>query len=98
MKLGEICELNYPNICDLNSGFNVDHIIPLSSNKLNKEIRNLKPEKGKKVKAQSFGSNHIANLALTCTKCNSYKKHRFIDKVLILSLLNKRSDYFDSQK
>ncbi|MCW1888284.1 MAG: HNH endonuclease [Candidatus Moranbacteria bacterium] len=58
----------------------VDHMIPLSSNILNKDIHKVKAEKGKKVKAQSFGSNHKDNLLIACEKCNNHKKHRFIMK------------------
>ncbi len=70
------CFLNYTNICYEKSGFVVDHLIPLSSNKLNKELRKLKAEKGKKVKTQSLGSNKIQNLIIACKKCNSFKKHK----------------------
>ena len=79
-KYGKICMINYPNKCDLRNGFEVDHLIPLSSNKLNKEIRRLLVVKGKKVSTQSFGSNHENNLILSCNTCNSHKKHRFLEK------------------
>ena len=75
-RFGEVCLLNYPGICNPKSGFVIDHIIPLSSNKLNKELRKLKPLKGKKVLTQSLGSNNILNLIIACKKCNSYKKHK----------------------
>ena len=87
---GKICELNIPEKCDINSGFQIDHLIPLSSNKLNKEIRKLKPEKGKKIITQSFGSNHEKNLLLVCKNCNANKKHRFLNKEKIQFLLKNK--------
>jgi len=87
---GKICELNFPNICDLSSDFNIDHIIPLSSNILNKTLRKLHNEKGKKVKTQSFGSNNECNLILSCKKCNNHKKHRFLEKNQIRELLKNK--------
>jgi 5-methylcytosine-specific restriction endonuclease McrA len=33
----------------------------------------MKTELGKKVPAQSFGSNHMDNLVLACEKCNREK-------------------------
>ncbi len=77
---GRVCQLRCSDMCDIESGINIDHVIPLSSNKLNKELRQIKALKGKKVLTQSFGSNHISNLILACKKCNSYKKHRFLSK------------------
>jgi len=91
-KYGKVCFLAYNGICDTESGFAIDHVIPLSTNKLNKEIRNFKSEKGKKVKTQSFGSNHPDNLILACNKCNSFKKHKILDKDhinLIISSIKK---------
>lgn len=86
-KYGKRCFLSY-DCCDLNSGLNIDHIIPLSTNKLNKELRNIKPEKGKKVVTQSFGSNNEINLILTCQNCNFKKKHRLLTKDKIREILN----------
>jgi len=65
--------------CDLKSGTAIDHLIPLSSNILNKKLRNQKAEPGKKVRTQSIGSNHIDNLLIACNKCNNHKKHKFLD-------------------
>ncbi len=56
----------------------LDHMIPLSSNELNKYIRGEKGQNGKKAIAQSFGSNHPDNLLLSCEHCNNHKKHKFI--------------------
>lgn len=87
---GKKCELSYEGICDLNSDIQIDHMIPLSSNILNKKIRKLKPEKGKKIKTQSFGSNDERNLLITCSKCNGHKKHRFLDKEKMKIIIQKR--------
>lgn len=73
-ELGERCLLRY-DICDPASGFCLDHIIPLSSNELNKRLRKMKAEPGKKVPSQSLGSNDPNNLILACNKCNAHKKH-----------------------
>ena len=85
-KHGRKCMLAM-ECCDLDSGLVLDHLIPLSSNMLNKELRNLKPDKHKKVKSQSFGSNHMDNLIIACNKCNSHKKHRFLESEKILKIL-----------
>lgn len=77
-KYGKKCELNISPNCSKEKIFDVDHYIPLSTNKLNKELRNLKAEKGHKVSSQSFGSNDISNFRIACKKCNSFKKHRII--------------------
>ena len=73
---GNICELRWNGNCTGNAE-NIDHLIPLSSNKLNKELRNVVPEKPKKVKSQSFGANSPKNFVLACAKCNGAKKHQF---------------------
>tara|TARA_R110002020_G_scaffold52867_3_gene148301 strand:+ start:103 stop:549 length:447 start_codon:yes stop_codon:yes gene_type:complete len=80
------CMLNL-HCCDLSSGVAVDHLIPISTNKLNKVLRNLKAEKGKKVKTQSFGSNHIDNLVIACNNCNNYKKHRILESNEMIPIL-----------
>ncbi len=73
------------NTCQLrlagctNSEFQIDHIVPLSSNKLNVFIRGMKMVGGKKAKTQSFGSNNIKNLVLACKSCNAVKKHRLFN-------------------
>ena len=76
--------------CDLESGTAIDHMIPISSNKLNKELRNLKAEKGRKVKTQSFGSNHIDNLIIACNNCNNRKKHRMLNHDIIMYILKEK--------
>ena len=72
-----ICHLAYPEICTVIPEA-IDHIIPLSSNILNKR-RGAEAKPGKKVKTQSIGSNHPHNFALACARCNNHKKHRFLE-------------------
>ena len=74
------CELRLLESCN-DTGLVLDHIIPLSSNELNKRIRKLPTPRGKKIARQSVGSNHPSNLLVACPKCNGYKKHRFIKRV-----------------
>jgi 5-methylcytosine-specific restriction endonuclease McrA len=68
-------------ICRYTKGTEIDHIIPIASNLLNKKFRNMRPVKlgGKlrKIPAESYGSNHIDNLRLACSSCNRKKWHRF---------------------
>jgi len=68
-------------ICKLNAGNEIDHIVPLSSNQLNKKFRKMKPTivngKVNKVPAESYGSNDLTNLQLACKSCNRKKWHRF---------------------
>ena len=77
-KYGEKCQLNLCSDCSKIESFDVDHFIPLSTNKFNKLLRKLEPEVGKKVASQSFGSNNILNLRIACKRCNSFKKHKII--------------------
>lgn len=84
---GRRCLLGYTDKCDINSGIAVDHLIPLSSNKLNKQLRKLDHEPGKKVKAQSIGSNNFYNLILACNKCNGHKHDGFLNPEKIRSIL-----------
>ena len=84
---GTSCQLNCHKDCS-GEGKEVDHIIPLSSNVLNKQLRNMKGQNGKKVPAQSFGSNHKSNFALACKRCNAYKKHR-LPSIEILQNINR---------
>ena len=88
-KHGLTCMLNFEG-CDLESGIAVDHLIPIASNVLNKTLRNLKAEKGRKVKAQSFGSNHLDNLIIACSYCNNHKKHRLLDREKMISILKEK--------
>ena len=80
-KYGRVCQLQFVEGCEINNPVAIDHVIPLSSNVLNKHLRKSKPLiVGKKVPTESFGSNDLSNLVLACTKCNSNKKHRFLDR------------------
>lgn len=82
-QFGRVCMLQYPSLCQGGVNLQVDHFIPLSSNVLNKAIRHLPAEEGKKVQTQSFGSNNPANLLLACPRCNAFKKHRMPDAELL---------------
>lgn len=75
---GSICQLKLLEQCE--GKIVIDHMIPLSSNILNKRIHKVTSAQGRKVISKSFGSNHPQNLLLACEKCNNYKKHRFIQK------------------
>lgn len=77
-KNGLKCQLKLHSDCSKFKKFDVDHVIPLSTNELNKKLRKILPAKGKKVPSQSFGSNDESNLILACSRCNAYKKHRII--------------------
>lgn len=83
---GFICQIHYHGICDINSGITLDHVIPLSSNVLNKALRGMKPNHGKKVPSESYGSNHPNNLILACMACNAHKKHRMPSREEIIRL------------
>lgn len=89
-KHGAECMLKL-SMCDMNSGIAIDHLIPLSTNQLNKSLRKLLPRRGKKVATQSFGSNHIDNLVIACAKCNNHKKHRILEQKIILEILGRKS-------
>lgn len=73
------CELHLVAGCD-SRYLVLDHIIPLSSNELNKHLRRITAPQGKKIPAQSFGSNDPSNFLIACENCNNFKKHRFIKK------------------
>jgi len=77
-RYGLVCRLKLHPDCSKIKKFDVDHIIPLSTNELNKKLRNMKPQLGKKVSTQSFGSNHPYNLTLACSRCNAFKKHKIL--------------------
>lgn len=72
------CQLCIHSECSIDRKYEPDHIIPLSTNELNKKIRHIDRTSVEKVPAQSFGSNHIKNLTLTCKRCNAFKKHKII--------------------
>ena len=79
---GNLCQLKLHNDCT-NQGDVIDHFIPLSSNKLNKQLRNIPAERGKKVKTQSFGSNNFSNFILACRRCNAHKQNKFPSQQLM---------------
>ena len=81
------CQLRLHPECSPSHGLEPDHIIPLSSNVLNKQLRKMTGTAGAKVLAQSFGSNHPRNLTLACRKCNGLKKHRILSGAVINKLL-----------
>jgi hypothetical protein len=68
---GETCSLKLLPKCQ--GGWVIDHVIPRSTNVLNKKLRHMGHAVGKKVPAQSFGSNHLNNLVLACKACNGLK-------------------------
>ena len=74
---GSRCELDYSPSCTRDRELQVDHLIPLSTNKLNK-LKNVVAGTGRKVASQSFGSNELRNLGLACRACNAMKKHEFL--------------------
>lgn len=75
----------------IQSGITIDHIIPLSTNVLNKDLRRMKSEeKGKKVQSESYGSNHYDNLIIACKNCNNHKKHRLLTKDNMCELLTRK--------
>ncbi len=82
---GDTCQLRISSACT-GKGETIDHIIPLSSNKLNKARRVPAPP-GRKVPTQSIGSNHPRNLVLACASCNNHKKHRLLSPSEVRRLL-----------
>ena len=88
-KYGENCQLQIHHECSVVRKFEPDHLIPLSTNELNKKLRNMKRTSSGKVPAQSFGSNHPKNLILSCSRCNAHKKHKFLNKELLRKILPK---------
>lgn len=81
------CQLNIHPQCSQSGVIEPDHIIPLSSNILNKELRGMSGKFGSKAPSQSFGSNHPRNLTLACKTCNMHKKHRILDGGVLRRLL-----------
>lgn len=89
-KYGSECQLKCHKDCT-NLATVVDHLMPLSSNRLNKEIRGMKAAIGKKVPTQSLGSNDICNFVLSCTRCNAFKQNRIPDTKLISRIYSLRN-------
>ena len=86
-RYGEECQLKIHPDCSKDKIFEPDHIIPLSTNELNKKLRHLERTSDEKVPAQSFGSNHHKNLVLACSRCNAYNKHKFLPAGIIQKIL-----------
>jgi hypothetical protein len=80
-KNGEVCQWHIHLECSREKIWELDHIIPLSTNELNKKLRGMVRVSNQKVPAQSFGSNHPKNLVLSCRRCNAFKKHRIFSPV-----------------
>ena len=77
-KYGKACQLRLHQDCSKVAVWEPDHIIPLSTNELNKKLRHMLRTGTEKVLRQSFGSNHPDNLTLACKRCNAFKKHRLL--------------------
>jgi 5-methylcytosine-specific restriction endonuclease McrA len=86
---GEQCELQIGGVCLGNVDLQVDHLIPLATNVVNK-LNGVKAVNGRKVKSHSYGSNHIANLGLACRACNAHKKHRILSAEETRRILSRR--------
>lgn len=96
LRMHTSCQLKISPACSGNQHLQVEHLIPISTNKLNKSLRLIKAPPGKKVTTQSFGSNHLSNLILACEKCNNLKKHRLPDEFPeVIELLKKKAGDFD---
>jgi hypothetical protein len=63
----------------------VDHVVPLSSNRLRKALR-VDAEAGRKVPTQEIGSAHMSNLVGACRACNG-RKHQTLEGSLIRRIL-----------
>ena len=75
-RFGRVCHLRRPRVsCSPEGDLEIDHVIPLMANQLNKRLRRITSEPGRKVPQQSFGSNDRANLVLACRACNANKKN-----------------------
>lgn len=88
-QYGLVCMLRM-GCCEPSSGYLLDHVIPIYTNGLNKRLRRLKPEPGKKVKSQSLGSNHMDNLVISCNSCNNHKKHLLLDKEKLREIFRRK--------
>lgn len=78
VQYGENCQLHLHPDCSKERVWQPDHIIPLSTNELNKKLRRMERTGVEKVARQSFGSNSPKNLILACKRCNAFKKHHII--------------------
>ena len=87
-RYGNECQLKIHPDCSNVQKFEPDHIIPLSSNELNKKLRGMTRVTSEKVERQSFGSNNMKNMVLACKRCNAFKKHKFIDIAVYEKILS----------
>lgn len=90
---GKVCQLKIKKIHSESGNiekFDIDHFIPLSTNELNKNLRQMRRVGMRKVLAQSLGSNNIQNLIIACSRCNAYKKHRIMNKDGIIAFANNK--------
>jgi hypothetical protein len=86
---GATCQLNCHDECS-GTPDEVDHLIPLKTNVLSKQLRKMSGSKGKKVSSLSYGSNKAPNLVLACSRCNAFKKHRMPSQEIISRILGQR--------
>jgi hypothetical protein len=84
-RYGTGCQLRCHEDCG-GVGKVVDHLIPLSSNVLNKTLRGVRATADKKAPTQSFGANHVDNFALACRRCNAFKQSKIPTLELISSI------------
>lgn len=90
-RYGRRCQLAFAQDCTPDQPAAVDHIIPLASARLNKEIKGApKTLNGKKAPNESFGSNALENLCLACQPCNSLKHTKFLDRARLRAILVER--------
>ena len=88
-RYGKGCQLRCHDDC-CGVGTVVDHLIPLSSNVLNKTLRGMRATTDKKAPTQSFGSNHEDNFVLACRRCNAFKQSKIPTADLINSIARLR--------
>lgn len=86
---GDQCELQIAGVCLGNVDLQVDHLIPLATNVVNK-LNGVKAVNGRKVKSHSYGSNHMSKLGLACRACNAHKKHRILSSEEVRRILSNR--------
>jgi hypothetical protein len=91
-RFGSICMLQFAPDYNVASGLCLNHLIPLSSNKLTKELlgaTTFRDADGnfRKALTESFGSNAPRILVLACMNCNSFKQSKFLDCATIARAL-----------
>lgn len=92
-EYGRVCQLQIATEgCSFERGLVLDHLIPLESNELNKRIRGMAHEVGRKVPQQSLGSNDPRNLVLACARCNSRKLNSIPNARLFREALARRGE------